>query len=210
LSRATEIFWRNGYEGASLADLTAAMDINAPSLYAAFGNKEGLFRAVVERYGMDRSRFLANVLAAPTARAAVELFLRGVVEKSTDSKTHPPGCILLQGGLSCGDSGIPAELARQRAATETALRERFQRARHENDLPEDTDAAALARYVTAVCNGLCIQASAGATADELHKVVDVALASWPENTAAKTKKKSPAKPRPRALLEARGTAARRK
>src|SRR5436305_13393124 len=80
LDRAMTVFWRQGYEGASLADLTAAMGINSPSLYAAFGSKEGLFRAVLERYDERRKGFLENVLAAPDAQSVARLFLEGVAE----------------------------------------------------------------------------------------------------------------------------------
>src|ERR1700679_1602127 len=94
LDRAMTVFCRNGYEGASLADLTAAMNINSPSLYACFGSKEGLFRAIVDRCEEGRKGFLAQVLDAPTARASATLFLNGVVEMATDPESHPPGCLL--------------------------------------------------------------------------------------------------------------------
>jgi AcrR family transcriptional regulator len=180
LEQAMKVFWRLGYEGASLAELTKAMDINSPSLYAAFGSKEGLFKAVLDHYAARREKCLAEVLAAPTARAAAERLLFGMVELATDPE-EPPGCLLLQGGLTCGVTtpGIPQELARRRAYLEQALNERFSRAQAEGDLPASVDPAALARYLATVCNGIAIQAASGASRDELRQVAEHALATWP-------------------------------
>jgi AcrR family transcriptional regulator len=191
LDRAMDVFWRKGYEGASLADLTAAMNINPPSLYACFGSKEGLFRAVLARYEEGRKGFLAEVLDAPTARASATLFLNGVVSMATDPDSHPPGCLLLQSGLAGDDQVIPKELARHRAEKELALRERFECAKRTGDLPKSADAAALARYLVTIANGLCVQASSGASAKELKVVADLALGSFPgedEKPAARKKR----------------------
>ena len=180
LDRAMTVFWRQGYEGASLADLTREMGINPPSLYAAFGSKEGLFRAVLERYDARRKEFMDRVLAAPDARAVAQYYLEGVAEFAADtSGRNPPGCLLLQSGLSCGDQVIPEELARHRAEKETSLRERLKAAREAGDLPENADPAALARYLIAVSNGICVQATAGASAEELRGIARMALAAWP-------------------------------
>jgi AcrR family transcriptional regulator len=181
------VFWRQGYEGASLADLTEAMGINSPSLYAAFGSKEGLFRAVLQRYDDRRKDFMDKVLAAPDAKSVAQLFLRGVAEFAADtSGLNPPGCLLLQSGLSCGDQAVPDELARHRAEKERALCERFARARDEGDLAPDSDPAALARYLVAMSNGICVQASSGATARQLHEIAEIALANWPASHGRKT------------------------
>jgi AcrR family transcriptional regulator len=187
-----QVFWRKGYEGASMVDLTTAMGINSPSLYAAYGSKEGLFRAVLERYEARRDKFMAEVFAAPTAKEVASLFLHGVADFAADTGgQNPPGCLLLQSGMTCGDSDIPDELARHRAIKEKALSERFARARAEGDLPESTEPAALARYVMAVSNGMCVQAASGATLADLHAVADVALSSWPVSGASKRREKEP-------------------
>src|SRR6202035_2018492 len=116
LDRAMTVFWRQGYEGASLADLTEAMGINSPSLYAAFGSKEGLFRAVLERYDGRGKGFMEKVLAAPDAQTVAREYLAGVARFAADtSGLNPPGCLLLQSVLSCGDQAIPDEMARHRA-----------------------------------------------------------------------------------------------
>jgi len=191
LDRAMTVFWRQGYEGASLADLTKAMGINPPSLYAAFGSKEGLFRAVLERYDERRKGFMDKVLAAPDAKSVAQLFLEGVAEFASDtSGRNPPGCLLLQSGLSCGDQVIPDELARHRAEKERALRERFARARKEGDLSSSAHPAALARYLVTMANGICVQAAAGASAGELREIAHMALAGWPVDRVKGTRKSS--------------------
>ncbi len=192
LDHAMDVFWRKGYQGASLSDLTEAMGISAPSLYACFESKEGLFRAVLDRYEEAGKGFLRNVLDAPTAREAAELFLTGVAERATDPQAHPPGCLLLQSGLAAEDQRIPNELARHRAEKELALRERFDCARRSGDLPENADPAALARYLVTVANGMCVQASSGATREDLQATAAIALMAWPardEKPKAKTKRK---------------------
>lgn len=193
LDRAMTVFWRQGYEGASLADLTRAMGINSPSLYAAFGSKEGLFRAVLERYDQRRKGFMDKVLAAPDAKSVAQLFLEGVAEFAADtSGRNPPGCLLLQSGLSCGDQVIPDELARHRAEKERALRERFARAKKEGDLSSNAEPAALARYLVTMANGICVQAAAGASAGELREIARMTLAGWPVD-GVKEIRKSPRK-----------------
>jgi AcrR family transcriptional regulator len=179
LDSAMQVFWRKGYEGASMVDLTTAIGINSPSLYAAFGNKENLFKAVLERYDARRSAFMAGIVAAPTVLEVARLFLHGVADFAVDTGgQNPPGCLLLQSGLSCGDSTIPDELARHRAEKEATLCARFTQARARNELPETADPKTLARFLSAMANGMSVQASSGATSEELHAVADVALASF--------------------------------
>jgi AcrR family transcriptional regulator len=180
LDRAMTVFWRKGYEGASIADLTKAMRLNPPSLYAAFGNKEGLFRAVLERYDARRRELMDRVLAAPDPRAVARQYLEGVADFAADTKGRtPPGCLLVQGGLSCSDADIPQALAEHRAEKERALRVRFERDRKAGNLPADANPAALASYLVAVGNGMCVQASAGAGAKQLRDIVELALVAWP-------------------------------
>ncbi|WP_431880943.1 TetR/AcrR family transcriptional regulator [Micromonospora chalcea] len=176
LDRAAEVFWRHGYEGASLSSLTSAMGINRPSLYATFGSKEELFRRAFARYHETN---LANARAAleqPTAYAAVESFLRTSADALT-ADDHPAGCLSIQGGLSCSpeNTRISEMLAAGRAATETALEERLSRAAKEGDLPEGVDSRALARFVMALSEGHAVHAAAGASREDLQASVDVAL-----------------------------------
>jgi AcrR family transcriptional regulator len=99
-----QVFWREGYQGASLSDLTAAMGINRPSLYATFGDKEALFHKALVRYAEGPSSYLRRALQEPTARAVAETMMRGAVDVGTHTDT-PPGCMWVRGTLSCGDPG---------------------------------------------------------------------------------------------------------
>ncbi|HKB96614.1 MAG TPA: TetR/AcrR family transcriptional regulator [Rhizomicrobium sp.] len=189
LDRAMTVFWRSGYEGASLAHLTEAMGINSPSLYACFGSKEGLFKAVLERYDQRRNTFMTQVTAAPTAAAVAETFLYGVADfVAATGGRNPPGCLMLQGGISCGDDTIPDMLAKHRAEKEAMLRARFEQAKKLGDLPKTSDPAALARYLSVMANGICVQAAAGANTKELREVATIALANWPGAAAAGARK----------------------
>jgi AcrR family transcriptional regulator len=191
LDRALTVFWQHGYEGASIADLTAAMGINTPSLYAAFGSKEGLFRAVLERYDARRKVFMDEVLAGTNAKTVARLFLEGVAKFSADtSGRNPPGCFSVQSGLSCTERDIPDALAKYRADKERLLRERFERARKEGDLPKNADPAALARYLMTVANGMCVQASTGSSTRDLLATAELALAAWPGAQAQKSRRRT--------------------
>ena len=181
LDKALHVFWQRGYEGTSLSDLTEAMGINRPSLYAAFGNKEELFRRALDRYAeKGPGAVYRKALAEPTARAVVERFLKGVAEFLTDPR-NPPGCLSVQGALSCGEAAesIKSELCRRRAAGECALRERFERAKAEGDLAVDADTATLARFIVTVTQGMSVQVAGGASRADLLMVADMALKAWP-------------------------------
>ncbi|MDD1533057.1 MULTISPECIES: TetR/AcrR family transcriptional regulator [unclassified Bradyrhizobium] len=187
LDQAMEVFWRHGYEGATIAQLTEAMGINPPSLYACFGNKEGLLKAALDRYTKLRNIWMDEVVAAPTARDVTERMLIGIADKQTDP-ANPPGCLLVQGGVACGSGSesVPFELAARRAQNEDQLRERFIRAKAEGDLKETADPAALARYVSAVSVGMGVMASSGADREALRQVADVAVQAVEAQSTAKT------------------------
>jgi AcrR family transcriptional regulator len=182
LERALVVFWRQGYEGTSLDDLTAAMGINRPSLYAAFGNKESLFRMALDRYADEHMAFVRVALEEPTARRAIEALLRGFAGAVTDPRT-PPGCLTVQGALASGDdaAAIRAELAARRLSGEAALRARLERARKEGDIAADANPADLARYLNTLTQGLAVQATGGASHEQLDRVVDIALRAWPDS-----------------------------
>jgi AcrR family transcriptional regulator len=180
LDAALDLFWRHGYEGTSLAALAGAMGINMPSLYAAFGNKESLFRKVLERYLQRPASYLRIALAEPTARGVAEQALSGAINMVTNPR-HRDGCLLVHGALATSPGGevIRRELNRLRAAGETAVRKRFERAMVEGDLPGDADPAQLARYLMTVIWGLSVQVAGGATEAQLKSVADFALRNWP-------------------------------
>src|SRR5215469_12846659 len=102
LDRALEVFWRKGYEGATLSDLTGAMGINRPSLYAAFGNKEALFRKALDRYIEGPAQYVAAALERRTAREVALALLEGLIQLLTDPH-YPGGCLIVQCALTCGD-----------------------------------------------------------------------------------------------------------
>jgi len=180
LDKALEVFWRKGYEGTSLQDLTEAMGINRPSLYAAFGNKEALFRKAIDRYIEGPACHMKAALAEPTARAAVERLFRQSIALTADPK-RPKGCFMIQGAMACSDEADPVRLAlaERRKAGEIALRERFERAIAEGDLPPGSNSTELARFITTVMQGMAVQAAGGATRDELTGIADMALRAWP-------------------------------
>jgi AcrR family transcriptional regulator len=180
LDAAMHMFWKKGYEGASLSDLTAAMKIERPSLYATFGNKEALFRKVLDRYSCTASKFAEDALNQPTARAVVEHLLMGNAEVVADPHS-PAGCLMVQAALSGGDESkaIRDELNARRHGAELALRRRLQRAKAEGDLPADTDVADLASYVFTVTHGMAVRAKSGAKRAELRRVAQTAMRAWP-------------------------------
>lgn len=181
LDAALHVFWRQGYEGTSLTDLTEAMGISRPSLYAAFGNKEELFRRALDRYAeTGPGAIQREALAEPTARRVTERLLRSAAESLTNPD-NPPGCLAVSGALACGDAAesIKNELCGRRAASEAALAARFARAKEDGDLCKDTDPAALARFVVTITQGMSVQAAGGASRADLMCVVDMALVAWP-------------------------------
>jgi AcrR family transcriptional regulator len=181
LDRAAEVFWKHGYDGASLTALTGAMGINRPSLYATFGSKQQLFQRAFARYHQAKVANARAALDRPTAYASIEAFLRTSADALTTGD-HPPGCLSIQGGLAC--SPISEALAAGRAATEAALEERLSRAAEEGDLPDGMDAKALARFVMTLSEGHAVHAAAGARREDLQASVDIALRavmpSYPE------------------------------
>jgi AcrR family transcriptional regulator len=180
LEQAMRVFWQHGYEGASLPDLLNAMGISRTSMYAAFGNKEELFRKALARYADGPASYGAEAVTEPTAREVAAVFLRGAVHSAT-LPGYPTGCLSLRASLIGGADGqvIRELLAAWRDETSAMLRTRFRRAIEEGDLPAGTDPALLTRYVMTIGNGVAVQAAAGAPRGELELITDAVLASWP-------------------------------
>lgn len=185
LETALRLFWRHGYEGTSIADLTAAMGVTPPSLYTVFGSKEQLYREALDRYGATYGSFAQRALAEePSARCAVERILRGAIEVYAGGPA-PAGCMLASGAVACAPehASVAADVTRRRLATIAAIKARFDRAASEGELAPSTDTQALASYYAAVVQGLSIQARDGVSRKALDALVNVALSAWPGSRA---------------------------
>lgn len=180
LERAVLVFWEHGYEGASLSCLTDAMGISTTSMYAAFGNKEELFRKALKRYSDGPGGYLARALEEPTALDVATAILAGTVRTTTRS-AQPNGCLGVQGALAASDSGREVRdlLAAWRNDGCSSVRERFRRAVDDGDLPPEADPGMLARYVTTLAFGIAVQAASGVGRGELQEMTDAALRAWP-------------------------------
>ncbi|WP_426261494.1 TetR/AcrR family transcriptional regulator [Sphingomonas sp. DC1100-1] len=180
LAAALRVFWSKGYEGTSLADLTQAMGITRPSLYAAFGNKEALFHKALDLYEQEKLEYMRAALEQPTARGVAETILRGALAMQT-SPGEPKGCLGVIATMPCGSEAdsVRGEMIARRASSQAALVERFERAKADGDLPAAVDIGGLTSYLYALLQGMAVQAGSGAKRDELERMVDTSLAMWP-------------------------------
>lgn len=180
LAKALGVFWTRGYEGASMAELTEAMGITKPSLYAAFGNKEALFHKALDLYESEKLEYTRAALTQPTARAVAEHLMRGAIEAQT-SACDPKGCMGVVSTTACGGgaNAIKDAVVARRASSQAALVDRFRRAQTEGDLPAHVEPEALTRYLYALIQGMAVQAGSGATRAELERVVETSLMVWP-------------------------------
>jgi AcrR family transcriptional regulator len=185
LHQAMNVFWERGYEGTSISDLIATMGIAAPSLYAAFGSKEQLFREAVELYDSLEAAADRALHEAPTAREGVEAMLRNHAASYTDPET-PAGCLIVLGATASAPANrrIAEYLAGLRRETTATLRARLARGVEDGDVPAGVDVDALAAYFNTVNEGLSIEARDGATREQLDRTIDCALAAWDPLTAA--------------------------
>ncbi|MGC0412030.1 AcrR family transcriptional regulator [Streptomyces sp. SAI-195] len=179
LEAALLAFWEHGYEATSVSDLTRVMDIGAPSLYAAFGDKRSLFEEVVQEYGVRYGSFGDRALAEePTARAGIERMLREAAAEYT-APGRPPGCLVIHAAANCSTAEVEESLRERRNANIAAIERRIGADVEAGVLPPDTDAAALARYTGAMIQGMSQQARDGASRTELEALAEIALAVWP-------------------------------
>jgi len=180
LDAALRVFWSKGYEGASYADLTKATGVARPALYSAFGNKEALFRQALDRYYEHYLHYLPEAMELPTAREVAAHIVFNAVELNTRYPEHT-GCLGVNGVLAASDDAEPVRQAMidTRAAAEAQLRDRFERAKTDGDLPQTAQADVLAAFVIAVTHGIAVQAKAGFSREKLEAVANHALSSWP-------------------------------
>ena len=163
-----------------MAELTAAMGISKPSLYAAFGNKEQLFHQALDLYETEKLAYTREALRQPTARAVAEHFMRGAIAAQTSS-CDPKGCLGVIGMTACGAEAesIKAEVIKRRASSSAALLDRFRQAQRDGDLPDQIEPEALAQYLFTILQGMAVQAGAGATRADLEQVLATSLMIWP-------------------------------
>jgi len=181
LEQAMHVFWQRGYEAASVSELTAAMGITAPSLYTAFGDKERLFLEAIERYANGPGAgFPAALEEEPTAYDAIRRLLLEAAEELT-AANHPRGCMISMAATNCSEASahIQAALVKRREAGNTGIRCRIECGMSRNELPAETNAAALADFYSTVYRGMAMQAADGASRETLVAVAEAAMRAWP-------------------------------
>ncbi|MBT2134707.1 TetR/AcrR family transcriptional regulator [Croceibacterium sp. LX-88] len=178
LATALRVFWEKGYDAASMTDLTEAMGITRPSLYAAFGNKEELFKRALDLYESEKLAYVRNALDAPSGRGVAQRLLEGTIQNIT---SECPGCLGVIASISCGgkDSPIQQDVRTRAQSSRGAMVERMQRAIDEGDFTVPVEAEAMTQYLTALLQGISVQAGAGASREQLQQVADATLAVWP-------------------------------
>jgi AcrR family transcriptional regulator len=178
-----EAFWRHGFEGTTMATLTTVTGLNKPSLYAAFGSKEDMFRTAFSRYRERQAAFTGNLLANPDARTGVENVLLALVDSLTQPGM-PHGCLMVHGNLvgSADSEEVRNELKLRRKDTEARIRERLKRAQVDGEIAATVDVADLARYIATLFQGLAVQAAGGTPRKALRRVVKLAMMVWPAST----------------------------
>ncbi|WP_437964343.1 TetR/AcrR family transcriptional regulator [Sorangium sp. So ce260] len=190
LARALDLFQRRGYEGASLSELTEVMGISRPSLYAAFGDKEGLFRKALDLHEQRSMVYVEEALSAPTALEVVTRLLEQTAQRYA-CPSSPPACLGTTGALVCSPAAeaIRQELIARRTRREVVLRKRLEQAQESGDLPADASPEDLARYVMTVMQGMDVQAASGVKSEALRGVAEVVIRAWPVVARAQSKRK---------------------
>ncbi|SHH23572.1 TetR/AcrR family transcriptional regulator [Massilia sp. CF038] len=192
LDRAVDVFWKHGFQDASMHELTEAMGLSKPSLYAAFGDKEALYLKTLERY-LQRlvERHAAALTEQADGRQAVHAFLRSLARMLVDPML-PGGCFIINGTADFGGSTIPAsvEMALRTAlgCSEAMILARLERAQRDGDMPAAAEPAALAALFGSLIAGLGVLAKSGASEAKLNTVIDTAMTVWPQAPRANTKR----------------------
>lgn len=180
LAAALRVFWTKGYEAASLTDLTEAMGITRPSLYAAFGNKEALFLHALDLYEREKMAYVGAALEAPTARGVIQNMLAGAIANFT-AEDECRGCMGVIASVACKavEPSISAHVAARAESARRAIVARMQKAIDDGDFAVPVEAETITRYLNTVVQGLSVQAQNGASRAELEQVANAALAMWP-------------------------------
>jgi len=176
LDAAMKLFWERGYEGTSMAELSKAMDLTPPSIYAAFGDKKSLFRLAAKRYAAGPAQYQAKALLEPTLREVIFALFRNTVEFLTEPG-HPAGCMTLTGAMACS---VEADSAKElmteiRKQNEAALKARLQQARKSGEMAADLNVDDYSRYLSTLLGGLAIQAANGTSKAAMKRTANMAL-----------------------------------
>ena len=176
LDAALKVFWAKGYEGTTVSDLTREMGLNMSSLYAAFGDKENLFRQVAARYAADASALYEKALGRATLYEALSDLFSAIVE-FLNRPGYPPGCLTVMGALATSSTAAPVQqlLLQMRTRGQLRLQRRCQEAKKAGELAKGTDVAAFARYLATILWGLMVQGASGATKGQMQGIADAAL-----------------------------------
>ena len=188
LDAAMEVFWNKGFEGASLNDLTGAMGINPPSLYATFKDKEGLFIEAIQRYEARQGE-ACPYCEEPTARDSVEKLLTKMAFEFTES-CQPRGCMMVMASAtsSASSTRLRKWIAERRSMGIARLEARIEKGVREGELPRGTDVEALANFYMAVITGMSMQARDGASRKTLLAMAETAMRAWPESPKVKVRR----------------------
>ena len=180
LAAALRMFWSKGYEGTSLSDLTETMGITRPSLYAAFGNKEALFRQALDLYEREKQAFFRPALEQPTGKAVAQRMMQGALDTYADD-CGPRGCLGVITSTACGQEAecIRQEVLERGRKVRELVVNRMAKAVADGDFHGDTDPETITNYLFAVLQGMAVQAGAGTTREEVQRVIDTTLAVWP-------------------------------
>lgn len=181
LDVAARLFWEHGYEGTSIADLTEAMGIPPPSLYATYGSKEDLYRQAVDHISERENKAALEALGGTlTARDAIAFYLHDAAARFTASG-RPRGCMVSTAVLQHAEKSesVAKLLSARRELGLQTIKARFDRAISEGELAPDTDTDALARFYGAVVQGMSAQACDGACRETLKRLADIAMSAWP-------------------------------
>jgi AcrR family transcriptional regulator len=163
-----------------MTDLTEAMGITKPSLYAAFGNKEALFSRALDLYEREKLAYIGEAMAAPTTKGVAEKLLRGALKMQTDPGC-PGGCLAVISSVACGAEAesIRDHVLARAAKPKEALLRRFEQGQADGDFGPEIDPQGLTAHIIAVMQGLTVQAGAGVGREELERLVETSLAMWP-------------------------------
>ena len=181
LAQALRVFWEKGYEGTSLNDLTEAMGITRPSLYAAFGNKESLFRKALDLYETEKLAYIRTGAGSADGARGRRDHASRLRRQCHEQRDEPHGCMGVITSVACGpeSQSVREEVVKRGEVAKKALAERFERAKAEGDLPAHVDTEGLMRVLIAMLQGISVQANQGATREELDRLVESGLALWP-------------------------------